>query len=100
MPTYDQTDQFRRDLKKLSDPERLLFKDAVEKFVEDLRTLPRGQFRGGLRVKPMQDADGVFEMTWESENERATFQYGDELTQDDPHIIWRRVGGHAVFGDP
>lgn len=100
MPTFDKADQFKRDYADLSPDDRQAFKVAVKKFIEDLKTLPPRQFRGGLRVKPMQDADGIFEMTWEIENGRATFEYGDELSPGDPHIIWRRVGGHAVFGNP
>lgn len=100
MPTHEEADQFWRDWKRLSAVEQRRFREAVKKFAEDLENLPLGQFRGGLRVKPMQDADGVFEMTWERANGRATFQYGEERTGGDPHIIWRRVGGHEIFGDP
>jgi len=49
--------------------------------------LPRGQFRKGLRVKSMQGTDGIFELAREIANGRATFGYGEELTQDDPHIV-------------
>lgn len=31
---------------------------------------------------------------------RATFQYGEELHPGQPHIIWRRVGTHAIFRRP
>jgi hypothetical protein len=72
----------------------------VKKFFEDLETLPSGQFRGSLRVKPMQGVDGIFEMTWEREDGRATFQYGEELIASQPHIIWRRIGGHTIFANP
>lgn len=97
MPTHDETDQFKRDWARLSSDEKQQFRDAVRKFVEDLS---RGEFRRGLRVKSMQGADGIFEMTGEIANGRATFEYGDELTEGDPHIVWRRIGGHDVFGDP
>ena len=100
MPTHEEADQFLRDWARLSPDEQRQFREAVKKFCQDLRDLPRGQFRGGLRVKPMQDADGIFEMTWEIKNGRATFEYGEELTERDPHVIWRRIGGHAIFGGP
>lgn len=70
----------------------------MTKFVEDLRNERR--FRQGLRVKPMQDAPGIFEMTWEISNGRATFEYGESLIEGEPHVVWRRVGGHAIFGKP
>lgn len=72
----------------------------MKKFFQDLETLPRGHFRGSLRVKPMQGADGIFEMTWELEDGRATFQYGEDVVAGDPHVIWRRIGGHAIFANP
>ena len=100
MPTYDRTEQFIADHRRLSPDERQAFREAVDKFIEDLENLPHGQFRGGLRVKPMQAAPGIFEMTWEGDNGRATFQYGEELTEGDPHIVWRRVGGHDIFHTP
>lgn len=100
MPTHEEADQFWHDWGRLSSDEQRQFREAVKKFVEDLANLPRGQFRRGLRVKPMQDADWIFEMTWEIQDGRATFEYGEELSAGDPHIIWRRIGGHAIFGDP
>jgi len=70
----------------------------VTKFVEDLRRRPR-PFRAGLRVKGIEGAPGIFEMTWEPDG-RATFEYGDAVTHGEPHIIWRRVGSHQIFGEP
>jgi hypothetical protein len=100
LPTHEESDQFWRDWDRLTPAQRQLFREAVKKFSDDLESLPRGQFRPGLRVKPMQGADGIFEITWEIRDGRATFEYGSELTEGDPHIVWRRVGGHAVFGAP
>ncbi|MQB01425.1 MAG: hypothetical protein GEU78_14230 [Actinobacteria bacterium] len=98
MPTWEKTDQFKRDEKTLTEDERKKLKAAVAKFRDDLAT-GRG-FRPGLRVKPMQDAEGIFEMTWEIKDGRATFEYGTPLTEGVTHIIWRRVGGHGIFGNP
>jgi hypothetical protein len=97
---YDTTEQFDRDHARLSTEERKQFKAAVRKFIEDLRSLPHGQFRSSLRVKPMQSADGIFEMTWGHPDGRATFAYGGEHRPGAAHIIWRRVGGHDIFGSP
>ncbi len=54
----------------------------------------------GLRVKPVQGARGVWEMTWSlaGPDGRATFEWvqiGGERA-----IRWRRVGGHAIVSDP
>ena len=66
------------------------------KFITDL---PWGRFRPRLRVKGVQGAPGVFEMTW-ADDGRATWQYGDPVVEGEPHVIWRRIGGHAIFRSP
>jgi hypothetical protein len=38
-------------------------------------------------------------MTWAADG-RATFEYGQEMRRGDPHIIWRRIGTHDIFGQP
>ncbi len=93
MPTYDQTDEFRRDYKRLTDDQKDLFDTAVTKFVDSLRT---GQFRSGLRVKGYQGADNTFEMTW-APNGRALFRYGTPIKGAEPHVIWLRIGTHDIF---
>jgi hypothetical protein len=88
---------FNRDARTLSPDEHEALKIAVEKFVEDLK---RGEgFRKGLRVKGVQGAKGVFEMTW-ADDGRATFEYGPPVREGEPHIIWRRVGGHRILDFP
>lgn len=97
MPTYGSTDRFKKDLAALSADERRRFRSAVERFVADLRS--EGGFRPGLRVKGIQGAQGIFEMTWANDG-RATFEYGEEQVPGEPHIVWRRVGTHDVFESP
>lgn len=77
-----------------------MFLAAVEQFVEDLNR--GGRFRKGLRVKEVQGASGIFEMTWAADG-RATFEYGGEVTEGragQPHVLWRRIGTHSVFKQP
>jgi hypothetical protein len=64
------------------------FLAAVTLFVENL--VGGGQFREGLRVKGVQGAAGVFELTWAPDG-RATFGYGESVPRE-AHVIWRRVG--------
>ena len=97
MPTYGKTDRFKKDHASLSSEDKKRFKVAVAKFVEDLKE--ERPFRKGLRVKGVQGADGIFELTW-ADNGRATFEYGEEQIEGEPHVIWRRVGTHDVFGQP
>jgi hypothetical protein len=98
VPTYDQTDRFRRDYKALSPERKQSFKRAVAVFAEDLDRA-EGRFRPGLRVKGVRGARGVFELTFE-EDGRAIFEFGEPIIAGKPHIIWRRVGTHAILDDP
>lgn len=102
MSTFDTTERFDRDFRKLPDAERKRFIATLKnKFIPDIAT---GRFRPGLRVKPVQGvrADGgtrpIMEMTWAPDG-RATWQYGDEVRPGEPHVVWRRIGGHEIF-DP
>jgi hypothetical protein len=47
----------------------------------------------------MQGHPGVWEMSWAPDG-RATFEYGDEVHAGEAHIVWRRVGTHAIFRRP
>ena len=96
MPTFAQTDRFRRDFAELSAVQQAAFRAAAAKFVADL---PSGRFRPGLRVKGVQGAPGVFEMTG-ADDGRATFEYGSVVREGETHIIWRRIGTHEVFARP
>lgn len=97
MPTYGKTDRFRKDHLALSAENRKRFNLAVEKFVEDLKA--QRPFRKGLRVKSVKGAERIFEMTW-ADDGRATFEYGEEQIEGEPHVIWRRVGTYDIFQQP
>ena len=96
MPTFDKEARALRDYARLTKEQRAEFRDALRKFVEDLR---RGSFRKGLRVKRVQGHPGVWEMTW-ADDGRATFRYGESVHPSDPHIIWQRIGSHDIFDAP
>jgi hypothetical protein len=97
MPTYTKLPRFQKDFGQLSGDEQERFLEAVRKLVEDLE---RGRgFRSGLRVKGVQGAPGVYEMTWAPDG-RATFHYGEPIQQGEPHVVWRRVGTHAILTTP
>jgi hypothetical protein len=97
VPTYAWLAKFRADFERLTPAQQALFLTAVQQFVEDLQRV--GTFRKGLRVKGIQGATGIFEMTWAADG-RATFEYGDEVRVGEPHVVWRRVGTHEVFKQP
>jgi hypothetical protein len=97
LPTYQRLPRFDKDFEALSEAERREFRIAVEKFVHDLES-GRG-FRPGLRIKGVQGAPGIFELTW-ADDGRATFQFGPPIKEGERHIVWRRVGKHDIFGNP
>ena len=100
---YDRSDDFKADYKRLSEPEKNLFRTAY------LRMNAAYAQRGGraippwpasLRIRDVEGATGVFEMTWSfsGPDGRATFEY---ITIDgEPAIRWRRIGGHEIFREP
>jgi hypothetical protein len=97
VPTYAWLARFGADFDPLTPSQQAAFLVAVRQFVEDLRG-SRG-FRKGLRVKGVKGAAGIFEMTLAVDG-RATFEYGDSVSEGEPHVIWRRVGTHAILDRP
>jgi hypothetical protein len=89
--------RFANDFDSLSPDQQAASLIAVTQFVEDLQR-ERG-FRKGLRVKGVKGAAGIFEMTW-ADDGRATFEYGEPVREGQAHIVWRRIGTHAIFTEP
>jgi hypothetical protein len=96
MPTFERLPRFDKDWQDLNAADQQRFREAVTRFVDDLRS---GRFRKGLSVKRIQGTSSIYEMTF-SPDGRATWQYGDEIVQGEPHVIWRRIGTHDVFDRP
>jgi hypothetical protein len=97
VPTFSSTPRSQRDFEKLTDQDKARFQAVVRtQFVPDLGF---GRYQPGLRVKSVQGAPGVFEMTWAPDG-RATWQYGEEIRPGEPHVMWRRIGTHDVSNRP
>ncbi|MFC5156379.1 hypothetical protein [Streptomyces amakusaensis] len=98
MPTYETLPRFTTDIHRLTPAQRERFRRVVRTaFVPDLRT---GHRRSGLRVKGVQCArQGVYELTWAPDG-RATWEFGIPLRPGQPHIVWRRIGTHAILTSP
>ena len=96
-PTFDAPEPFRKAYDDLSSEQQAAFKKALADFIDDLRNgvTPRPS----LRVKGVQGAKGVFELTWAGDG-RCTFQFGNEVVPGEPHIIWRKIGTHKIFKNP
>lgn len=99
MPTHKELQSFWDDWSTLTAEQRRAFQVARRKLVADLKA--GAGFRASLRVKRVErgKADRVYEMTWAPDG-RATFQYGPEVLPGEPHIIWRRIGGHEILNRP
>lgn len=95
MSSHARARQFERDWRRLSSSDQDRFRAAFRKFDSDLAA---GRFRPGRRVKGVQGAPGVFEMTWAPDG-RATFEYGVSQGAG-AHIVWRRIGTHGVLDVP
>lgn len=105
---FETTHSFEADYKKLSDPEKGLFREAVRKF----NTACDAAFAGGerprwpkgLRVKDVEGAPGIWEMTWSFSvpDGRATWEWTTGRVDGEavPVVRWRRIGGHAIFRKP
>lgn len=102
------TPAFDSDYSRLSDEEKRFFRAAVgdfnracDQFVESGAT---SRWSASLRVKKVQGAPGVWEMTWRfaGPGGRATWEWTTVSTEDAKHpaVLWRRVGGHAIFKEP
>ena len=94
---------FRDDYKRLSASEEDLFKKALRTFIEacDRYAVDSSTaWPASLRVKDVENAPGVLEMTWSisGPDGRATFEW----IQIDGQLAvrWRRLGGHAIFKNP
>lgn len=100
---YQTTPAFDRDIKRLKKEHRRIFiKYVTAKFIPAVEKHAGGKpdWPKGLRVKAIQGAKGIFEMTWSKKNPdgRATFEW--VAIDGEPGILWRRVGDHSVFGSP
>ncbi len=101
---FELTPAFEGDWARLSNDERATFQKVVrEQFhpaCERRRLDPAAPWPRSLRVKAVEGAPGVWEMTWSfaGPDGRATFEWVE--IEGEPGIRWRRVGGHAIFGTP
>jgi hypothetical protein len=102
---WGQTARFKGDVRGLSDDEKKLFADVVKKkFVPAAEKIAasggKGAWPASLRVKSVQGAPGILEMTWSfsGPDGRATFEWRDFAGESG--VFWRRVGYHDIFKEP
>jgi hypothetical protein len=100
---FELTDACRADRKRISARERTLVQEALPAFVaacERFASDPNATWPASLRVKDVENAPGVWEVTFNfaGPDLRATFEW----IQIDGQLVvrWRRIGGHGIFKDP
>jgi len=106
---FERTDPFKADHQRLSEQEHQMFRDAArafnaacDRFIE---TKEPSSWPANLRVKPVVNAPGVFEMTWSfsGPDGRATWQWTTVIDADGRPVSavrWRRLSSHRIFREP
>jgi len=95
----------RSDVRRLSVLERRTFGQVIrDRFIPAAERVAAdpgaASWPRSLRVKDVEGAPGVWEMTWSFSglDGRATFEWRE--FDGEPGILWRRVGGHEIVADP
>jgi len=72
------------------------FVTACERYAAD----PSAKWPASLRVRAVEGAPGVLEMTFSFSGPavRATFEWA--RIDDELAVRWRRIGGHEIFREP
>jgi hypothetical protein len=100
---FEVTDSFRSDRRHLSKRDQALVRKALIAFVaacDRYAADPTATWPAALRVRDVEGAPGVLEMTWSfsGPDGRATFEWiqiDGELA-----VRWRRIGDHRIFKQP
>ena len=101
---FERTPAFDADWVRLSADERARFRAVViERFhpaCERRAVDPSSPWPRSLRVRDVEGATGILEMTWSfaGPDGRATFEW--VVRDGEARIRWRRIGGHEVFRRP
>ena len=100
---FTTTRSFDADYRNLSESEAGLFREALTSFIpacDRYAADSSSRWPAALRVKDVEGAPGVWEMTWSfsGPDGRATF----EFLQIDGSlgVRWRRIGDHSIFKRP
>ena len=101
---FEVTPAFTADWARLSDEERARFRalvhDRFHPACERRLADPAAAWPRTLRVRDVEGATGILEMTWSfaGPDGRATFEW--VIRDGEDRIRWRRIGGHEIFRRP
>jgi hypothetical protein len=94
MPTYERTEEFLRDLARLTPAQRKQFETAERAMVEGPKA--NRPFRASLGVERFHRRPNAYEMRWAGDG-RALFEFGASPIQGQAHIIWLAAGTHDIY---
>jgi hypothetical protein len=105
VPTYETHDRFENEYRRLSPQAQAQFRTALREFIRVFRDwensgrpgVPR--FPRHLGVRYMVKRPGFLEFAWAPDG-RCTWEYGPSVEPGRFHVIWRRIGSHAIYNDP
>lgn len=97
---YQTTPAFDRDFKRIPKHHQDKFRELVPRFNTAAERAAAGEDKPwpkGMRVKPIQGAPGIWELTWSMNDPdgRATWEWAE--VDGEAAIRWRRVGDHGVL---
>ena len=98
------TPAFEGDWRRLTESERATFRavvlDEFHPACERRRVDPSAPWPKKLRVRDVEGAPRIWEMTWSfsGPDGRATFEWVE--IDGELAIRWRRIGGHSIFARP
>lgn len=97
---FQTTPAFARDFKRLPEQHQKKFRELVPAFNAAAERAAAGEnnpWPSSMRVKPIQRAEGVWELTWSMNDPdgRATWEWAE--VDGDPAVRWRRIGDHSVL---
>jgi hypothetical protein len=102
---YERTDSFKADWSRLPEVTRNLVKDQLRAFstaADDVakHNGDKRRWPAALRVDAIEGARGVWAVTFSFSGPdiRATFEWDHD--ENGPRVVWRRIGGHPIYGAP
>jgi hypothetical protein len=105
VPTYEALPRFWSQYRPLRPDEKRAFLRARKEFIQVLQAWEIAgrpgtpSFPKGLGVKPMVGNRNILEFAWAPDG-RCTWSYGTPKLRGRFHVIWRRIGSHAIYSDP
>jgi hypothetical protein len=105
LPTYSVLGRFRNEYRQLRADERRMFRVALRDFIRALRAWEAGgcqgvpRFPNHLGVHHITSNRNILAMAWAPDG-RCTWEFGTRRRPGKCHVVWRRIGPHAIYGDP